>query len=128
MFEFVDQLTPNWFNRAYVYTGSFGEFRFRFAVDKSTNTITATAAFVVSVIPDTVRLCAGKISGKEFGKRTACNGAGAVGGTGGAWVGAAIGSCICPGIGTAIGGFIGGIAGGVGASAGVGRLFYSKRA
>lgn len=94
----------------------------------STNTITATAAFVVSVIPDTVRLCAGKISGKEFGKRTACNGAGAVGGTGGAWVGAAIGSCICPGIGTAIGGFIGGIAGGVGASAGVGRLFYSKRA
>ena len=42
MFEFIDQLTPNWFNRAYVYTGSFGEFRFRFAVDKSTNTITAS--------------------------------------------------------------------------------------
>jgi len=42
MFEFIDQLTPNWFQRAYVYTGSFGEFRFRFAVDKSTNTITAS--------------------------------------------------------------------------------------
>jgi len=42
MFEFIDQLTTNWFNRAYVYTGSFGDFRFRFAVDKSTNTITAS--------------------------------------------------------------------------------------
>ena len=90
----------------------------------STNAITASAAFVVSTIPDTVRLCCGKISGKEFGERTACNGAGAVGGTGGAWAGAAIGSCICPGIGTAVGGFIGGIIGGVGASAGVGHLFH----
>ena len=82
---------------------------------------------VVSVIPDTYRLCTGKISGGEFGERTACNGAGAVGGTGGAWAGAAIGLCICPGIGTAIGGFIGGIAGGIGASAGVGRLFHKKK-
>ncbi len=89
----------------------------------STNAITASAAFVVSTIPDTVRLCRGQISVKEFGTRTACNGAGAVGGTGGAWAGAAIGSCICPGIGTAVGGFIGGIIGGVGASAGVGHLF-----
>ena len=94
----------------------------------STNAVTATAAFVVSAIPDTVRLCTGKISGKEFGKRTACNGAGAVGGTGGAWAGAAIGSCVCPGIGTAIGGFIGGVIGGVGASAGVGKLFHRKSA
>lgn len=93
----------------------------------STNVVTATTAFVVSVIPDTVRLCTGKISGKEFGKRTACNGAGAIGGTGGAWVGAAIGSCICPGIGTAVGGFIGGLAGGMGASAGVGKLFHRKK-
>ncbi|MCI6619018.1 MAG: hypothetical protein MSD82_09200 [Prevotella sp.] len=93
----------------------------------STNVITATAAFTVSVIPDTVRLCSGKISGKEFGKRTACNGAGAVGGTGGAWAGAAIGSCICPGIGTAIGGFIGGVVGGVSASAGVSKLFVRKK-
>ena len=73
--------------------------------------------------PDTVKLCTGKISGKEFGERTTCNGAGVVGGTGGAWAGAAIGSCICPGIGTAIGGFIGGIVGGMGASTGVGKLF-----
>lgn len=94
----------------------------------STNVITATAAFAVSAIPDTIRLCTGKISGKEYGERTACNGAGAVGGTGGAWAGAAIGSCICPGIGTAIGGFIGGIAGGIGASAGVSKLFHRKSA
>lgn len=94
----------------------------------STNVVTATAAFVVSAIPDTVRLCTGRITGKEYGERTACNGAGAVGGTGGAWAGAAIGSCICPGIGTAIGCFIGGIAGGIGASAGVGRLFHRKGA
>lgn len=94
----------------------------------ATNTITATAAFAISAIPDTVRLCTGKISGKEFGMRTACNGAGAIGGTGGAWIGAAIGSCICPGIGTVIGGFIGSIAGGMGASAGVGRLFHRKSA
>lgn len=93
----------------------------------STNAVTATAAFVVSVIPDTVRLCTGKISGKEFGERTACNGAGAIGGTGGAWAGAAIGSCICPGIGTAVGGFIGGIAGGIGASTGVGKLFHRNK-
>ena len=93
----------------------------------STNVVTATAAFVVSAIPDTVRLCTGKISGKEYGERTVCNGAGAVGGTGGAWAGAIIGSCICPGIGTTIGGLIGGIAGGIGASAGVGRLFHRKK-
>lgn len=92
----------------------------------STNVVTASAAFVVSAIPDTVRLCRGKISGKEFGKRTACNGAGAIGGTGGAWAGAAIGSCLCPGIGTAVGGIIGSIAGGVGASVGVGHLFRKK--
>ena len=94
----------------------------------STNVVTATAAFAVSAIPDTIRLCTGKISGKEYGERTACNGAGAVGGTGGAWAGAAIGSCICPGIGTAIGGFIGGIAGGIGASTGVSKLFHRKSA
>ena len=89
----------------------------------STNAITASATFVVSTIPDAVKLCRGKISGKEFGVRTACNGAGAIGGTGGAWAGAAIGSCICPGIGTAVGGLIGSVIGGVGASAGVGHLF-----
>ena len=94
----------------------------------STHVVTATAAFAISAIPDTIRLCTGKISGKEYGERTACNGAGAVGGTGGAWAGAAIGSCICPGIGTAIGGFIGGIVGGIGASAGVSKLFHRKSA
>ncbi len=28
------QLTPRWFNRAFVYTGSIGDFRYRFATDK----------------------------------------------------------------------------------------------
>ena len=28
------ELTPTWFNRAFVYTGSIGEFRYRFAGDK----------------------------------------------------------------------------------------------
>ena len=27
-------LTPRWFKRAFVYTGSIGEFRYRFATDK----------------------------------------------------------------------------------------------
>ncbi|MDO4810773.1 MAG: hypothetical protein Q3985_02390 [Eubacteriales bacterium] len=29
-----DVLTPHWFNRAFVYTGSIGDFRYRFATDK----------------------------------------------------------------------------------------------
>ena len=28
------ELTPNWFNRAFIYTGSIGEFRYRFDGDK----------------------------------------------------------------------------------------------
>ncbi len=31
------QLTPRWFNRAFVYTGSIGDFRYRFATDKDNN-------------------------------------------------------------------------------------------
>lgn len=29
-----EELTPTWFNRANVYTGSIGDFRYRFAMDK----------------------------------------------------------------------------------------------
>ena len=88
----------------------------------STNVVTAAISFVVSAVPDTVRLCTRKISGKEYAIRTASNGAGLAGGTGGAWAGAAIGTAICPGIGTAVGGFIGSMVGGIGGSSLVSRL------
>lgn len=88
----------------------------------STNVITAAVSFVVSAVPDTVRLCRNKISGKEYAIRTASNGAGLAGGTGGAWVGSAIGTAICPGIGTAVGGFIGSMVGGIGGSTLVSKL------
>lgn len=88
----------------------------------STNVITAAVSFVVSAVPDTVRLCRNKISGKEYLIRTASNGAGLAGGTGGAWAGAAIGTAICPGIGTAVGGFVGSMVGGIGGSSLVSRL------
>ena len=88
----------------------------------STNVVTAAISFVVSAVPDTVRLCTHKISGKEYAIRTASNGAGLAGGTGGAWAGAAIGTAICPGIGTAVGGFIGSMVGGIGGSTLVSKL------
>ena len=88
----------------------------------STNVITAAVSFVVSAVPDTVRLCRNKISGKEYLIRTASNGAGLAGGTGGAWAGAAIGTAICPGIGTAVGGFVGSMVGGIGGSSLASRL------
>ena len=88
----------------------------------STNVVTAAVSFVVSAVPDTVRLCTRRISGKEYAIRTASNGAGLAGGTGGAWAGAAIGTAICPGIGTAVGGFIGSMVGGIGGSTLVSKL------
>ena len=88
----------------------------------STNVVTAAVSFVASAVPDTVRLCTRKISGKEYAIRTASNGAGLAGGTGGAWAGAAIGTAICPGIGTAVGGFIGSMFGGIGGSTLVSKL------
>ena len=38
------ELTPTWFNRAFVYTGSTGEFRYRFAGDKD-NGVLHTAVY-----------------------------------------------------------------------------------
>ena len=32
-----EQLTPHWFERAFVYTGSIGDFRYRYAMDKENN-------------------------------------------------------------------------------------------
>ena len=36
MTEFFSQLTPNFFHRAFNYTGSIGDFRFRFVHDDDT--------------------------------------------------------------------------------------------
>ena len=88
-----------------------------------TNAVVSTVVFVGTTIPDTVRLCCGKISGQEFAENTATNAAGVGGGWAGASLGAAIGSAICPGVGTVVGGIIGGLGGGVGASFGVKKVF-----
>ena len=36
------QLTPNWFYRAFIYTGSIGEFRYRFQHEQGGDTIHAS--------------------------------------------------------------------------------------
>ena len=36
-----EELTPHWFKRANVYTGSIGDFRYRFACDKKENVLHA---------------------------------------------------------------------------------------
>lgn len=88
-----------------------------------TNAVVSGVVFAVTTIPDTVKLCQGKITGREFAENTATNAAGVGGGWAGASAGAAIGSLICPGVGTVIGGLIGGLGGGMGASLGVKKLF-----
>ena len=37
----VTELTPRWFKRAFVYTGSIGEFRYRFRTDKDAGVLHA---------------------------------------------------------------------------------------
>lgn len=88
-----------------------------------TNAVVSTVVFVGTTIPDAVRLCRGKITGREFAENTTTNAAGVGGGWAGASLGAAIGSAICPGVGTVVGGIIGGLGGGVGASFGVKKAF-----
>lgn len=88
-----------------------------------TNAVVSGVAFVGTTIPDAIKLCRGKISGREFAENTTSNAAGVGGGWAGASAGAAIGSAICPGIGTMIGGIIGGLGGGIGASMGVKKVF-----
>ena len=92
-----------------------------------TNAVVSGAVLAVTIIPDTVKLCSGKISGREFVENTTTNAAGVGGGWAGASAGAAIGSAICPGIGTVVGGIIGGLGGGMGASLGVKRFFGSLK-
>ena len=95
-----------------------------------TNVVTSAAMFVATSIPDTVKLCRGKISGADYAENMVSNAAGIGGGWAGASAGAAIGTAICPGVGTVIGGLIGGIGGGVGASSvtrKVTSLFRRKR-
>lgn len=95
-----------------------------------TNVVTSTAMFVATSVPDTVKLCRGKISGADYAENMVSNAAGIGGGWAGASAGAAIGTAICPGVGTVIGGLIGGIGGGVGASSAtrkVTSLFRRKR-
>lgn len=95
-----------------------------------TNAVTGAAMFVATSIPDTVKLCRGKISGADYAENMVSNAAGIGGGWAGASAGAAIGTAICPGIGTVIGGLVGGIGGGIGASSAcrkVTSIFRRKR-
>lgn len=88
-----------------------------------TNAVVSTVVFVGTSIPDTVRLCCGKITGREYAENTASNAASVGGGWAGASAGAAIGSAVFPGVGTIVGGIVGGIGGGIGASLGVRKVF-----
>lgn len=40
-------LTPHWFNRAFIYTGSIGDFRYRFAADKKAELLHAAVYTVL---------------------------------------------------------------------------------
>ena len=88
-----------------------------------TNAVVSTVAFTVTSVPDVVKFCRGKISGRQFAENTTSNAAGIGGGWAGTSAGAAMGSLLCPGIGTIVGGIVGGIAGGVGASLGIKKIF-----
>lgn len=95
-----------------------------------TNVVTSATMFAATAIPDTVKLCRGKLSGADYAENIVSNAAGIGGGWAGASAGAAIGTAIFPGIGTIIGGLIGGIGGGIGASSAsrkVTSLFRNKR-
>ena len=89
------------------------------------NILTSTVVFAVDSIPDTYRLCTGKMSAKEYGKNRAIGAGGVAGGSLGYMAGMALGTAICPGIGTAIGGFVGSILGGIGGCKGTERVIDS---
>lgn len=88
-----------------------------------TNAVVSSVVFAATTVPDAMKLCRGKISGREFAENTTSNAAGIGGGWAGASAGAAIGSAICPGVGTVIGGIIGGLGGGIGASSAVKKVW-----
>lgn len=89
------------------------------------NIISSTIVFAVDSVPDTYRLCIGKMSAKEFGKSRATGVAGVASGSVGYVVGMALGTAMLPGVGTAIGGFVGGILGGMCGSVGVKKVTNS---
>lgn len=89
------------------------------------NIISSTIVFAVDSVPDTYRLCIGKMSAKEFGKSRATGVAGVASGSVGYVVGMALGTAVLPGVGTVIGGFVGGILGGMGGSVGVKKVTNS---
>ena len=86
------------------------------------NIITSTIVFAVDSVPDTYRLCVGKMSAKDFGKSRVTDAAGVAGGSIGYMAGMAIGTAVFPGVGTAIGGFVGGILGGIGGGSGAKKV------
>ena len=71
-----------------------------------TNVITGAAMALAEAIPDTVKLCQGKLKGSEFVEKRVVSTAGIGGGMAGMAFGAAVGSVI-PGAGTIVGGAIG---------------------
>ena len=86
------------------------------------NMLTSTVMFAVGTVPDTVRLCRGKITAREYGCRTAESAASTAGGSVGYMAGMALGTAVCPGIGTVIGGLVGSLCGGMAAGAGARKL------
>lgn len=86
------------------------------------NVITSSIVFAVDSVPDTYRLCAGKMTVKEYGKSRAAGAAGVAGGSAGYLAGMAVGTAVLPGVGTAIGGFVGGLLGGIGGTAGAKKV------
>jgi|GEM_PF-1983175 len=86
------------------------------------NAIGGAATLIVDQVVDTVRLAAGSIDGKEYGKRTAENVGSAAGGLGGTAAGAAIGTLVFPGAGTVVGAFVGGFLGSLALTSGVRKL------
>ena len=59
-----------------------------------TNAVTGAAMFVATSVPDTVKLCRGKISGSDYAENMVSNAAGIGGGWAGASAGAALGTAI----------------------------------
>ena len=88
------------------------------------NILTNTIVFAVASVPDTYRLCVGKMSEKEYGKSRATGAAGVAGGSLGYMAGMAVGTAVFPGVGTAIGGFVGGLLGEVGGSMGMRKILH----
>lgn len=93
----------------------------------SANAITGSILLVAQTIPDTYKLCKGKISGVDFTENLTSNTVGIGGGYGGAAAGVAVGTAVSPGIGTVVGGVIGGVVGGIAGSSAVRGIWHIFR-